>query len=200
MANYRAISAVCEAVVRLLQQSWRPELFDGTNLQFRVYRTKSFDSPMDAGVSLYLYRVVPNTTVRTPPPRPVPGQPEGRQRRPQLPLDLHFLLTPWAKEASLEHEILGWMMRTVEDTPTLPAGLLNSQVAGVFDADEQVQIVQGQLSNEDMFRIWDVLPSDFQISVPYMARVIYIDSTLDRQVGAPVLTRQLDFGVVKDSP
>jgi hypothetical protein len=92
------------------------------------------------------------------------------------------------------------MMRTVEDTPTLPAGLLNSQLAGVFDADEQVQIVHGQLSNEELFRIWDVLPSDFQISVPYTARVVYIDSTLDRQVGAPVLTRQLDFGVVKDSP
>lgn len=200
MANYRAIGAVCEAVVRLLQQSWRPELFDDAALQFRVYRTRNFDAPMDRGVSLFLYRVAVNTAVRTPPARPVPPPPPGRQRRPQLPLDLHFLLTPWAQEASLEQEILGWMMRTLEDTPTLSAGLLNSLVPHVFQPDEQVQIVLGQLSNEELFRIWDVLPGDYQISVPYIARVVYIDSELDRLEAGPVLSRQMDFGVVEDVP
>lgn len=200
MANYRAVGAVCEAVVRLLQQSWRPEVFDDAPLQFRVYRTKNFDAPMDVGVSLFLFRVLVNNTVRTPPPRPLPPPPPGRQRRPLLPLDLHFLLTPWAKEASLEQEILGWMMRTLEDTPTLPAGLLNSSAPDVFGPDEQVQLVHGQLSNEELFRIWDVLPCDYQISVPYVARVVHVESELDRQEAGPVLTRQLDFGVVEDEP
>jgi Pvc16 N-terminal domain len=195
MANYRAVAAACEAVVRLLQQSWRPELFDGAELQFRVFRTKSFSSPMDAGVSLFLYRVALNGLHRTPPARPGPG---GRPRRPQLPLDLHFLLTPWAREASLEQEILGWMMRTIEDTPSLPAGLLNALAPHVFEPEETVEIVVGQMSNEELFRIWDVLPNDFQVSVPYVARIVRIDSELEQREGEPVLTRQLDFGVLKE--
>ena len=198
MASYQAIGATCEAVMRLLQQTWRPALFDDASLQFRVYGTRNFATPMDAGVSLYLYRVATNSTVRTPPPRPVPGN-GNRVRRPQLPLDLHFLLTPWAREASLEQQILGWMMRTIEDTPTLPSGLLNSSLTGDFAAEEQVQLVQGQLSNEVLFRIWDVLPSDYQFSVPYVASIVYIDSELERQAGEPVLTKQLDFGVAEEA-
>jgi hypothetical protein len=158
MATYRAVGAACEAVVRLLQQSWRRDLFDGADLQFDVYRTKDFSTPMKTGVSLF----------------------------------------PWANDASLEQVILGWMMRTIEDTPILPAGLLNTLTAGVFEAGETIEIVAGQLSNEEMFRIWDVLPNDYQISVPYTARIVRIDSELDQREDKLVLTRKLDYGVLKD--
>jgi Pvc16 N-terminal domain len=150
---------------------------------------------MEAGVSLFLYRVTLNSIQRTPPAKPGP---KGHPRRPQLPLDLHFLLTPWAKSASLEQSILGWMMRTIEDTPILTSGILNTPTAGVFEAEETVEIVAGQLSNEEMFHIWDVLPTKYQISVPYSARIVRIDSELDQREGGPVLTRELDFGVLKD--
>ncbi|GAC1393813.1 MAG: hypothetical protein NVS4B11_29420 [Ktedonobacteraceae bacterium] len=195
MATYRAVGATCEAVVRLLQQSWRRDMFNNTDLRFEVYRTGDFATPMDAGVSLFLFRVAVNSVQRTPPAKPGP---RGRQRRPQLPLDLHFLLTPWAKDASLEQVILGWMMRALEDTPILPAGLLNTLLPDVFDADETVEIVVGQMPNEEMFRIWDVLPNDYQISIPYMARIVRIDSELDMSEAGPVVTRELDLGVLKD--
>jgi hypothetical protein len=195
MATYRAVEATCEAVIRLLEQSWHIDVFNGANLQFEVYRTRDFATPMDAGVSLFLYRVTVNGVQRTPPAKP---RADGRPRRSQLPLDLHFLLIPWANDASLEQSILGWMMRTIEDTPILPAGLLNTVTADVFEPEETVEIVPGQLSNEEMFRIWDVLPNDYQISVPYTARIVRIDSELDLREGGPVLTRKLDFGVLKD--
>jgi hypothetical protein len=198
MATYQAVGATCEAIMRLLQQSWRSDLFQGTDLQFKVYRTRDFATPMDAGVSLFLYRVTVNCVQSTPPARPTPG---GRLRRTQLPLELHFLMTPWAKDASLdtslEQLILGWMMRTLEDTPVLPAGILNTVIPGVFDTDETVEIVVGLLTNEEMFRIWDVLPISYQISIPYTARIVRIDSELDRQEAGPVMTRELDFGEYK---
>jgi Pvc16 N-terminal domain len=194
MASYRAIGATCEAIVRLLRQAWRPELFDDAELQFLVYRTRSFASPMDTGISLFLYRATVNGVQRTPPARRLP---DGRTRPHQLPVDLYFLITPWAREASLEQEILGWAMRTLEDTPNFSAGLLNSLVEGVFEPEEQVDIVPGELSNDELFRIWDVLPNDFQISVPYVARIVRIDSELERVSAGPVLTRELGFGVLK---
>ena len=191
MATFRAVGATCEAVMAMLRQAWRPELFSDTTLQFAVYTTKDFAAPMETGVSLFLYRAAFNANQRTPAARP---DAMGRPRRTQLPLDLHFLITPWAKQASLEEEILGWVMRTIEDAPILPAGLLNSYRAGVFDAEETVEVLPGELSYEEMFRVWDVLPQDFHISVPYTARVVRIDSLFDVAEGGPVLTRQLDFG------
>src|ERR1051326_2618366 len=86
MATYRAVEATCEAVMRLLQQSWRRDLFESRDLLFQVYQTQDFATPMSTGLSLFLYRVTVNTIQRTPLPRPGP---KGRQRRPQLPLDLH---------------------------------------------------------------------------------------------------------------
>jgi hypothetical protein len=195
MATYRAVEASCEAVMRLLQQAWRRDLFENRDLLFQVYQTQDFATPLSTGVSLFLYRVTVNTTQRTPVPRPGP---KGRQRRPQLPLDLHFLLTPWADHSSLAQAILGWMMRTIEDMAILPAGLLNAVTDGVFDDDETVEIVAGQMTNEEMFRIWDVLPRDYQISIPYTARIVRIDSNLDLNEAGPVLTKDLDFGVLKD--
>jgi len=64
---------------------------------------------MDTGVSLVLYRVLVNSGIRTPP--------SGHGTGPAaVPLDLHLLLTPWAAEAAMQQEILGWVMRTLEDT------------------------------------------------------------------------------------
>jgi hypothetical protein len=195
MATFQAIEATCEAMMRLLQQSWQRDLFENRDLQFLVYQTQDFATPMSTGVSLYLYRVTVNIVQRTPRIRPAAA---GLQRRAQLPLDLHFLLTPWADHASLAQAILGWTMRTIEDTAVLPAGLLNAVSDGVFSDDETIEIVFGQLSNEEMFRIWDVLPRDYQISVPYTARIVRIDSGLDQLEGGPVLTKELDVGVLKE--
>ena len=194
MASYLAIEATCIAVMRQLQQSWQPDMFNQAPLQFEVYHTKNFNNPMDTGVSLFLYRVMINTVQRTPPGRPAP---DGTPVRPQLPVDLHFLLTPWAKESSLEQEILGWFMRAIEDMPILPSGILNSFKANIFQPDETVEIVPGQITNEELFRIWDVLPADFQISVPYIARIVRIDSELVTATGKAVLVRDLEYGKIQ---
>ncbi|MAS32896.1 MAG: hypothetical protein CL610_02740 [Anaerolineaceae bacterium] len=193
MASYHAISATCDAVIRLLRQSWDQDtLFNQAALDFQVYHTIQFQQrPIQTGISLYLYNVAVNTTQRIPPGRP---RADGTPRPPQLPLDLYFMLTPWAEGASLQQEILGWMMHTIEDNPVLSTALLNTTTAQVFGPDETVEIVSGYLTNEDLLRLWDAIPGDFQISVPYIARVVRIDSERDAIRGEPVLTRELDFG------
>jgi hypothetical protein len=191
MASHRAIAATCEAIVRVLRSSYTPAQFGGAGLDFQVYVADDFRSPMDAGVSLFLYRIYHNGTNRTPAGRVLP---DGRQQRRQLPVDLHFLLTAWAPRASLQHEIAGWMMRVMEDTPTLPAALLNTYQSDVFHDDEGVEVALTTLSVDDMFHIWDVMIQHvYQLSVPYVARMLQIESGLATMRPAPIQERVGDY-------
>ena len=110
--------------------------------------------PIQSGVSLFVYRVMPEGTHRSP-GRPAGSNGKGNSRL--LPLEVHFLLTAWAQDPSLQNTIVGWMMRTLEDTPTLSATLLNSVWPDVFEPDEGLEVVLGRISTEDLFHIWDVL-------------------------------------------
>lgn len=191
MATSSAVAATSEAVVRLLRSSYDPADFNQAPLDFQVYVAENFQRPMDEGVSLLLYRVYPDGTNRTPPGRLLPN---GRRNRPKLPLELHFLLTAWARTASLQHEIVGWLMRTLEDNPVLYPSLLNAYRSDVFLPEETVEIAVAQLSVEDLFHIWEVMISHvYQLSVPYVARVVRIDSKEETAQGIPVQQRIFDL-------
>src|SRR5256885_330277 len=121
MADIHANQKTCDAVVRLLQESYRSDLIEPQlNFQFEVYGTEDFKNHMAAGVSLFLYRVHISQNQRS----SISRVSDGNARRPLLPLDLHFFLTVWATKASLQHAILGWAMRMLEDRPVMPAALL----------------------------------------------------------------------------
>jgi len=191
MATRSAIAATTEAIIRLLRSSYDPTQFNNAPLDFQVYVADSFLTPMEEGVSLLLYRIFPDGTHRTPPGR---IQPNGQRGPTKLPLELHFLLTAWAKTASLQHEIAGWMMRTLEDNAVLYPSLLNVYKPDVFYPEETVEIVLAQLSTEDLFDIWDVIIRHvYQLSVPYVARVVRIESTLTRPAAGPVQERLMEY-------
>jgi len=191
MATCSAIAATTEAIIRLLRSSYDPTQFNNATMDFQVYVVNDLLNPMDEGVSLFLYRIFQDGTNRTPPGR---LQPNGQRGPTKLPLELHFLLTAWAKTASIQHELAGWMMRTLEDNAVLPASLLNSYKPNVFFPEETVEIALAQLSTEDLFDIWDVIIRHmYQLSVPYVARVVRIESTLANVSGAPVQQRSMNY-------
>jgi hypothetical protein len=107
-----------------------------------------------------------------------------------------MLLTAWARDASAEHDILGWAMRTIGDNPILPAGFLNAAIPGVFGPQETVELVPGELTNDEVFQLWQVLPNSLQLSAPYVARVVRLESAVTVPHGGPVLTRELEFEAV----
>ena len=190
MANFRAITAVCEGIIYLLRSNYDPADFE-QELEFAVYAARDFDKPMEAGVSLFLYRVLVNKAYRAPPGRLTP---EGERQRPRLPLDLHFLLTAWGREASLQHALIGWMMRTLDDTPILPAGLLNTRFEGVFDPAEAVEIGVAELPSEDLLHMWELLGNQiYHLSVPYLARNVQIESRQLQLEGRAVQERIFDY-------
>ncbi len=186
MASYQAIGSVAEAVARLLEQSWRPNLLNGIEPQFLVYQGKDFSAPMEAGISVFVYQVNVDKVQRTLPPA------QDHHRRP-LPIVISLLLTAWAKDVSAEHDLLGWAMRAIADNPILSSGFLNAAVSGVFGNEETVELVNGELTNDEVFQLWQVLPNSLQLSACYLARVVRVESEIVDPVGGPVLTRQLQL-------
>ena len=181
MADFRAIQAVSGTVIHQLRSNMRVEDFDDRidselALEFRVFTSRDFaNSPISNGVSLFLYRIFANGIQRTPPGR---IGPDGRRLQTRLPVEIHFLLTIWAGEASLQHALAGWMMRVMEDSSLLSAAVLNAVVPGAFRNNETVEIGLAELRTEDLLRIYEVLmPNVYQLSIPYLARIIHIEST-----------------------
>ena len=126
-------------------------------------------------ITLYLYRIDVDKSVRA--SWSAVGSVEGRGR---LPLNLHYLLTAWAGDAVTEQRLMGRALQALETTPVLtgplllaPAGLPADEPG--WEAQEAVYLGIEDLSTEALMRIFDTLPVDHQLSVPYCARVVRID-------------------------
>nr|WP_225937289.1 DUF4255 domain-containing protein [Myxococcus sp. RHSTA-1-4] len=193
VATYAAISAVGQGLVALLEQSCPKPEFEGA--KFRLFLASDFKTPpFEEGISLFLYRVTPSTTRRNLPGR-VDSQ--GRRTRRPLPLDLYYLLTPWAKTPAMQHRLLGWAMRLLEDTPTLTASFLNhygTPEADTFLPDETVTLVFEPLSIQDMLNIWKPGEPNIQVSATYVARMVVIESAISDEEAGRVQTRVLEPG------
>lgn len=190
MAKAQAIAVVGQAVLGMLADNIPQTEF--TNARFELYQTSNFTSPMEEGISLFLYRVEINSSLRNLPSRT--GL-DGISRRPPLPLDLYYLLTVWAKDVVKQQRILGWAMRTLEDAPVLSASRLNNfgPESDVFQPNEKIELIYQSLSLQDLSNLWSAFKVSLPMSVAYIARVVGIDSTISTEETTAVQTRQFDF-------
>jgi hypothetical protein len=161
--------------------------------QFELYQLSDFHNPMEEGVSLFLYRVALNGARRNLPP--TVGQ-DGRRVRPAVPIDLHYVASAWARSAVKQQRLLGWMLRTFEDHPILPTGLLNhfGPESDIFQPGETVELTMESLTLQDWNNLWSTTKNSPPLSVGYIARMIGISSTLPLADPAVVQTRELNLG------
>jgi hypothetical protein len=180
MAGYQGVAAVGRSLERLLTAKFAedPGLADALSVAAPpvavVARTEDFDSTVAGSViapptlSLFLYRVDFSKTMRA-----AWSGVGHRSGKSQLPLDLHFLITPWASNAVHEHLLLGRAMQILETLPIISGALLHP--SGDWAPGESIQIVMEELSTEAVMRTFDSLPVDYRLSVPYIARVVRIE-------------------------
>ncbi|MDO9074817.1 MAG: DUF4255 domain-containing protein [Rubrivivax sp.] len=175
MAGFRSVSATGRSLRRLLELRFRDdEPITGTPTSVAIVRTEDFESsnlPLlvaRPALTIFLYRVDFNKTMRA--AWSGVGLNDGRSH---LALDLHFLITAWANNAENEHLILGRALQAIEDTPILAGPLLMQ--ASDWAPNESLQLVLEDIDTESLMRIFDSLPVDYRLSVPYVARVTRID-------------------------
>jgi hypothetical protein len=177
MANLASIAATGRSIERLLNQAFAdpPVPVSGRSTRAFLIRTEDFDQTTNSSIlqrpalSIFLYRVDFNKTMRA-----AWSGVTFHDGRPHLPLDLHFLLTPWAENAESEHAILGRAMQCLDATPILSGPLLHA--SGEWAVNEAVNLVMDEMSTEAVMRTFDSLPCDYRISVPYIARVVRLDA------------------------
>jgi len=194
LARHQAIAATSNALLGLLRDRYPRDEF-GTSLDVLLYQSHDFEAPMREGFSVFLYRVTVNGTVRN---MTLRRAPDGRRFRPSLPLDLHYVLTPWAEDGEKQQRMLGWVMRFMEDLGVLTAGHLNHYVAetDVFAPQEGLEIICDPLALADYLTLWDRLRPRMPTSATYALRMLIIDSDVRVDDGALVQTRGFDMGKV----
>jgi len=178
MASYASIAAASKSIERLINACFADEPpIDSHTSRATLVRTEdlvktgsAFNFPIP-GLTLFFYRVDFNKTMRA--AWSGVGSIDGRGH---LPLDLHFLITPWADNAEHEQRVLGKAMECLETTPIIAGPILFPDPTAQWAPNDAIQIVLEEISTEAVMRTFDSLPIDYKLSVPYLARVVRIDS------------------------
>jgi hypothetical protein len=175
LAGFAGIAAVGKSIERMLNACFDAEE-PVPNQQTRavLVRTADFGETLSAtnigspALSIFLYRVECNKTMRA--AWSAVGSVDGNSH---LAVDLHYLLTPWADNAEFEQRILGRAMQCLETTPVLSGPLLHPLTE--WAPNETIQLMTEDLTTEAVMRTFDSLPTDYRLSVPYVARLVRID-------------------------
>jgi hypothetical protein len=191
MAQYYAIGAIGQAIREVLLTKRPPEF---PSLPVDIYRAKDFEHPFDEGISIYLYRLSLSTGRRNRTPF---TSPDGVRHQPPVEVDLHYMITPWARQGDSQQFLLGWMVRTLADAATLPPPLLNSGAyPDVFGPTESVQLIQDSLTLADLNNLWNVASVKEQASAYYITQMVALESRRPVTEADPVRTRIFQIGEI----
>jgi hypothetical protein len=193
MANYRAIAAASATILGLMRDRF-PVADFGSPLTIELYQSKDFHNPMKEGIAICLWRVAPNVTRRALGPR---TDIYGRRFKPSLPLDLYYLMVPFAEGSERQQRLLGWMLRTMHELGPLVPSQLNHFLAesDIFAQSEALDLVNDPLTLADQLTLWDRI-KHMPPCATYAMRMLLLDSDLSLDEYPAVVERQFDAGVL----
>jgi Pvc16 N-terminal domain len=158
-----------------------------------------FVGPLDdtdasgAALILFLYRVVPNASLRNGEHRVVTGGvPPVQVFRNALPVDLYYLVTVGTRPRESEEiplRALGFVMQALHGAPDLVGSGLSH---------ETVRVSLEPLTTEEASRIWALFPTaNYRTSIAYLATPVWIDPPFAAAEAAPVVDDSLRAGSVQ---
>ena len=200
MANIAAIRSVGTSLAEYLDRSYRAAAFppnvNKPSCAFNVVSSGQIQEENDpndgtASVLIFLYHVSIDPHLRN----------SGRLTTPDMPtlplsIALHYLFTFWSNSAEVEHLVLAWTMLELQATSLLDATILSGEAG--WSAEDVVQLIPEELSNEDMMRIWDTLLPNYRLSLGYVARVVRIEPGPDAEQ-PPVIAARFNYAVPADA-
>lgn len=198
MSNHLAVATVTAVLRKTLQDA-----LDAADPQVpgaRVTTTRpnapAADLP-NPGANIFLYQTTPSAALRAV-DLPTRRGDSTIVQRPQVALDLHYLITFHGTDARLEQQvILGIVTRALHETPVVTRASIEAALADpVFDflagsdlaeAVELARFSPVGLSVEEMAKLWSIFYQiPYVLSIAYRASVVLIESETAAHSGPPV--------------
>ena len=203
MSNYLAIATVTSVLGQLISNGMS---LPGVDVSAEPVDQAIQKAPQDR-LNLFLYQVTPNIGYRNI-DQPARGSDGVITKRPQLGLNLHYMITAMATQNDdvRAQMILASAMRTLHENPVLTREMIRQTILAVpslatsdlADQAELVKIVPQALTLEEITKLWSsFFQTNYRISVAYEATVVLIDSVYDARPTLPVTTRQLTIGTFR---
>lgn len=148
------------------------------------------DDPDSAGAPLilFLYRLIPNTSLRNRErrvPNPAPPPP-AIVFHDSLPLDLYYLITVGTRPGQSEEPLLralGYAIRELQGAPDISGPVINN---------ETVHVSIEPLSTDEVSRVWNLFPAaNYRTSIAYLVSPVWIDPAAPAAPAGPVIEDQL---------
>lgn len=210
MSNALAIAAVTSTIRYVLERALaapHPGPVGGAAVTtWRPDRLSSADVVTDPGINVFLYQVTPNHAgnLTDLPTRRDDG---SFVRRPVAALDLHYLLTGYGEDPSLDGQrLLGRAITALAVTPVLTRDVIAAAV-DAYDADadtaflaqsdladqlELVKLSPTPLPLDELSRLWGVFhQTPYQLSVVYTATVVLLEADVTTRTALPVRARSV---------
>ncbi|MGC3992804.1 MAG: Pvc16 family protein [Propionicimonas sp.] len=195
MAGFQALKAAGVSIVALLNRRFA-ERDGGAGLAAMLANTRQLKTMaqnngqliQQPSISVFCYRVSVDTQTRA-----GWSAVAGADGIPRIPLRLHFLLGAFA--ATVEEELLwlGLAASVLEGEGILTGPLLlpvtwaGGATVNPWRPGDMVQVVTDDLAMDSMSEAFQALSTDYRLQLPYLARVICLDS-VPQAVGTPVGT------------
>jgi hypothetical protein len=196
MSNFLAIATVTATLKNLLQNAISTDV-PGANAE--TERPEDLENASEASVvNIYLYQVTPNTAYRN---ADLPTRNSDNQlvMRPQVALDLHYLLTFLGDDGTLvPQRLLGSVVRELHEHSVLTRGEIERVKDRIpyltrSNLHEQVELVKFSpivLNLEELSKLWSVFfQTAYRLSVAYQASVVLIEGEGTPRAILPVRER-----------
>lgn len=204
MSNHLAIATVTAALGEFVHAAAEASGVGSVGLDFGR-PTAPGEGQTGRKVQIYLYQVSPNPALRNA-DLPTRG-PDGKLvDRPQVALDLHYLMAFYGDQTKLEAErMLGAVVRNLRARPLLSRQAIRDAItnhpelggSNLADAVERVRFTPAAVSLDELSKLWSVFfQTPHALSIVYHANVVLIEAEEGGPSALPVLRRgQEDRGV-----
>ena len=144
-------------------------------------------------LNIYLYSAVQNTAWRS--SEPLGRVATTRSASRPIALDLRYLITAYADDEALAHEVLGRAMSLLNDHPVVTPAEIRAATADelpgsdLHEQTEQLRITPLNLGADTMFEIWRAFRTSYRISIAYELAVVLLGA--DAPSGLGPLAQQI---------
>ena len=197
MSQYTALRQVTNLLITRLTDAFRAEpllnalLAMGLVVSPRTPAEMQTGSPPQQGLSVWLYQVDRDEfLLNRPPERVAPDL----FRRPPVPLDLHYLVTPMIDDPINEQLMLGKVVQVMNDQAIFPADPADPELT------DEIRATLENPGVDALSRIWTALDQPHRLSVSYLLQIVTIDSGEQPERGLPVLEETTVYEQVVAGP